>query len=216
LFLGLFELDIIMPRKPLLRHPRFPYHVTTRSNNKEWFDLPMNEVWKLFMRSLTHAYHKHPVEIINFVLMNNHYHILLRTPECNLDLFMYELNKEFSARLRIATNRINRMFGGRYKWCSIQSERYLYNCYRYVYQNPLRANLVKRIEDYEYSSIIYFTKLKTPPVPLYDRFSFMDRYKLNWLNEKISEKEKSAVQNGLRYSRITCLKDPETRKPLSI
>jgi putative transposase len=113
--------------------------VTARSNNKEWFTLPMPEMWTLTQESLREAITVHRVEVISFVLMGNHYHMLLLTPEGNLDDFMYELNKRLALKIKRRTGQINRIFGGRYKWCLIQSQHYLINCYKYVYQNPVRA-----------------------------------------------------------------------------
>ena len=82
-----------MPRKNLIRCNNLPYHVTSRANNKEWFALPMDQVWKICQDCLKAAFDLHKVEIIAFVLMNNHYHLILRTPDANLDQFMYEFNK---------------------------------------------------------------------------------------------------------------------------
>jgi len=81
-----------MPRKNLIRTNLYPYHVTIRSNNKEWFDLPREIVWKICLRAMVLANQKHPVRIQAFVLMANHYHLLIWTPQCNLDRFMSVFN----------------------------------------------------------------------------------------------------------------------------
>jgi putative transposase len=44
-----------MPRKKLIYTDQFPYHVTARSNNKEWFYLPISEVWNIFTSKLCEA-----------------------------------------------------------------------------------------------------------------------------------------------------------------
>jgi len=143
--------------------------------------------------------------------MNNHYHLMVRTPNRDLDHFMYEFNKHISLKLRLKTKRENKMFGGRYKWCLIQSNRYFANCYRYVYQNPLRANIVTRCQDYPYSSLYYKSKGMPFPVPLYDKLGFIDDFKLLWINETIDDPEVQAIKNGLYRSVLTSLKNPETR-----
>lgn len=203
-----------MPRKPLIRTAHTPYHVTSRSNNKEWFALPMPEVWKICLEAMELAHDKHPVDVISFVLMNNHYHLMLITPEANLDLFMYEFNKLISLRLRERSGHINKMFGSRYKWCLIRSQKYFKNCYRYVYQNPLRAGIIHKCEDYPYSTAYIKAKGKKFPIPLCDVLGFMDEFKLMWLNESIKEDERSCIQKALRFSTLDVLKNPITRKPL--
>lgn len=127
-----------MTRPKLIRSEIHPYHITMRTNNKAWFDLPLADVWNICLESFSKAHEKYPVNLISFVLMNNHYHLLMTTPEANIDSFMYEFNKKISNDIRERTNRINKVFGSRYKWCLIQSNKYFSNCYRYVYQNPIR------------------------------------------------------------------------------
>ena len=56
----------------------------------------MPEMWKIAQESLKEAMAVHRIEVISFVLMGNHYHMLVLTPDGNLDDFMYELNKRFA------------------------------------------------------------------------------------------------------------------------
>ena len=189
-----------MPRKNLIRSNSQPYHVTSRANNKEWFTLPMEDVWELTKKCLKEANEKHRIELISFVLMSNHYHMLVKTPEGNLDKFMYEFNKRLAQNLRDSSGRINHIFGGRYKWCLIQSQTYFLNCYRYVYQNPIRAELAIRCENYPYSSLYSLVYGREFPVPLHDSIGFKDVHLLNWLNEKIHENEVNYLRDKLKRS----------------
>lgn len=201
-----------MTRPLLIRTHLFPYHITTRTNNKEWFEIPLSEVWKMSMHAIKHANEIYPVEVISFVLMQNHYHLIVKTPQSNLDKFMYELNKRLSLLIRTRTKRINSVFGGRYKWSLIRSQTYLYNCYRYVYQNPVRANIVKRCQDYPYSTLHCLIHNKVIPIQLYDTFGFKDEYALHWLNQKINDSEILAIRNGLRKSEVLNLKTRSRHK----
>lgn len=201
-----------MPRKNLIRSNNLPYHVTARSNNKEWFTLPMPEMWKVVQDSLREAIEVHRVEVIAFVLMGNHYHMLLLTPEGNLDSFMYELNKRLALKIKTSTGQINRIFGGRYKWCLIQSQHYLINCYKYVYQNPVRAGLVQYCEDYPFSTLRCLISNVRFSIPIHDKYGFKDEYGLRWLNQKIDFEEEEALRNGLSKSVLVTLKSRESRK----
>ncbi len=201
-----------MPRKNLIRSKQLPYHVTTRANNQRWFSLPLNEVWEISQKCIKEAYDFHPVEIISFVLMSNHYHLLLRTPDVNLDQFMYEFNKRLAHNLKSETNNINHILSGRYKWCLIQSQNYFGNCYRYIYQNPKRAMLTDRCEDYPFSTLHYIVSNKNFVVPIFDQTEFNDPHLLNWLNEKIDETESMQLQKGLRKSEFKGLIDRSSRR----
>ncbi len=204
-----------MPRKPLIRSNNLPYHVTARSNNKEWFTLPMPDMWDLAQKSLQEAISVHRVEIISFVLMGNHYHMLLQTPESNLDNFMYEFNKRFALKIKQSTGQINRIFGGRYKWCLIESQHYLINCYKYVYQNPVRAGLVQNCEEYPFSTLRCLIKNIKFSIPIHDKYGFKDEYGLRWLNQKIDCEEEKALKNGLAKSVLVTLKDRDKRKRIN-
>lgn len=201
-----------MPRKHLIRSNNLPYHVTARSNNKEWFTLPMPEMWKIAQESLKEAITVHRTEVISFVLMGNHYHMLVLTPDGNLDDFMYELNKRFALKTKARTGQINRIFGGRYKWCLIQSQHYLVNCYKYVYQNPVRAGIVQNCEDYPFSTLRCLISNVQFSVPIHDRYGFKDEFGLRWLNQKIGAEEETALRNGLARSVLVTLKNRETRR----
>ena len=96
-----------MGRLPLIRTSKFPYHVGSRSNHRIWFNIPLEEVWKIAMRSFAIAYQKHPITLHSFVLMSNHYHMLITTPNEDVDKFMYEYNKNFSLELRTQSGLIN-------------------------------------------------------------------------------------------------------------
>jgi putative transposase len=204
-----------MARLKLIRSPHLPYHIVTRCNNKEWFDLPLHKVWQIALESLEYAYEKEKVDLISFVLMNNHYHMMLKTPEQNLDRFMYFFNKQLSLELRMATKRINKIFGGRYKWCLIRNLSYFSNCYRYVYQNPLRAKMVKSCESYPYSTLHYITNKKEFPIPIHDQFWFKDRLGLSWLNKEVKKSELEAIRRGLYNRELTKLKDEKSRRLLT-
>lgn len=205
-----------MPRKNLIRSENLPYHVTARSNNKEWFTLPMPEMWDLSQESLSEAIAINPVEIISFVLMGNHYHMLLVTPEGNLDAFMYEFNKRLALKVKDRSGQINRIFGGRYKWCLIQSQQYFSNCYRYVYQNPVRAGLVHRCEEYPYSSLRSLISNEKFKVPLHDRYGFKDEYGLHWLNTKIDSEQEKSLKRSLSRSVLSVVRSRESRKKIML
>jgi putative transposase len=191
-----------MPRKNLIRIKNFPYHVTTRTHNQDFFPLEQDKIWELVNYSFQEANKIHPIHLISFVLMSNHYHMLLTTPDENLDLFMYEFNKRLAQKINFYSQNKNQVFGGRYRWNLIQSNAYLMNCYRYIYQNPIRAGLTLKAEDYPYSSL-YFIKNKMPfSIPLHDTFGFKDEFGLNWINQKLDSDTEIKVKKGFRKSML--------------
>lgn len=195
-----------MPRRKLIRQNQFPYHVTIRSNNKEWFKIPLYEMWELCYECLLYAQEKAQTNIHSFVLMSNHYHLLISTPQSNLDKFMEAFNKRLSHSIKRFNGAENHKFANRYKWSIIESYNYLINVYRYIYQNPVRAGLCKLCLDYPYSSL-RFSPMQTRKLGItvhidYFKYrSMMDSHQSNEINETIRKglkKEKFAVSSRSR------------------
>lgn len=171
-----------MPRKQLLRTDKHPYHITIRTNNREWFDLPLSDVWEICISALKYAQHRQPVKIQAFVLMSNHYHLMLWTPNSDLDRFMFFLNMQISKGIREKTGRINRVFGDRYKWSVIKDRNYYYIVLRYIYQNPLRANIITKCEDYKFSTLYYHYRKLNFDINLFEPTHGDEKNFMKWIN----------------------------------
>ena len=202
-----------MPRRNLIRQDQFPYHVSSRSNNKDWFAIALNDVWIIAMKSFIHAQELYPIKLHAFVLMNNHYHMLLSTPDSNIDQFMQAFNKYFSEKLKIRSGRINKMFGGPYKWSIVDNEVYLYNVHRYIYQNPLRAEMVTSCEDFPFSSLTHQVQNKEFPIPLHQAIDFSHHQMLDWYNTKLEDKQVDGLRRGLKHAH--CKVNPERDSKLT-
>lgn len=144
-----------MPRKKLIYTHEFPYHVCARSNNKEWFYLPTDEVWEIFVSEINRLFTGYKCSLHAFVLMSNHYHMLVTVdPNHNLGEVMRELQKSVSRRINQRAQRINHVFGGPYKAALIRSENDFLEVLKYVYRNPVKAGIVERVEFYKYSTLV--------------------------------------------------------------
>jgi len=188
-----------MPRVNLIRKKNLPYHVTIKTRDENFFKLPLSLVWQMAKEALFEAYELHPIELTAFVLMRNHYHLILNTPDKNLDEFMYVFNRSLAQKIKKKSRCVGPVFQTRYKWNLIRSMKYLSQCYRYVYQNPLRINLVKNAEDYPFSTLFYVVKKERFSIPIHDRFGLKDRYNLLWINEPMRKSEVEKIKVKMRY-----------------
>jgi putative transposase len=128
-----------MPRKPIERSNENYYHITARSNNKEFFYLPIVNTWDIMTERLAKLQNAYNIKISAFVLMNNHFHLLLLTPREDVDRIMYFFMKEVTLEIQKCTGRINKIFGGRYKGSMITSYGHLVNVYKYIYRNLIEV-----------------------------------------------------------------------------
>ncbi|EQC49644.1 transposase IS200-like protein [Bacteriovorax sp. DB6_IX] len=199
-----------MPRKQLIRTNEFPYHIISRVNNKEWFKVPIDEVWEYALSSFRRANELGPISFHAFVLMNNHYHLLVSTPNQDIDYFMRNFNKNLADSIRTRTKRENRVFGGRYTWSIVTNENYLGNVVRYVFQNPVRAKIVERVEDYPFSSLHCESFEKYFPLKVQSLFEYRNTELIESFNTSISEKESDLIRKGLRRGCFQVAKSSNT------
>lgn len=191
-----------------------PYHVTARCTNKEWFKLPIKFVWSSFCDQLHFVSRGYGAEIHSFVLMNNHFHLILSTPFANIDKVMWHLMSQVSRELTEASGRINQTFGGPYYSSLIASHHHFLHAYKYVYRNPVEAGLSKTVEGYKYSTLnglLGSSHLLIPVVE--DTVLFGDPPgTLRWLNEAYRENEKSDIKTALTKRQFTLPKNRDTRQ----
>ncbi|MCB1984246.1 MAG: transposase [Burkholderiales bacterium] len=85
--------------------------------------------------------------------MDNHYHLIIETPDGNLSKGMRQLNGVYTQASNRRHGRSGHLFQGRYKAILVDKDRYLLELSRYVVLNPLRAKgMAKRLEDWPWSS----------------------------------------------------------------
>lgn len=133
------------------------YHVIARGNNKEYvFKESIDKGY--FIKLLKEYYLAMGYVIYGFVLMDNHYHIIIQTLDKKLQEIMHQINNKYSKYFNYKYERVGHVFQGRYKAVLIQNEIYLIQVLRYIHQNPVRAGLCKKVQEYEWSSDVYYRK----------------------------------------------------------
>jgi putative transposase len=189
-----------MSKKKLIRNSDFPYHISARSNNREWFDLPMDKVWRIFSDYLYFISMAFDVEIHAFVLMNNHYHLIMRTPKANIDEAMQYFQRETSRQISQSTNRINHVFGGPYHPTLIRDLNHYNNVYKYVLRNPISAGICNDVIDYSYSTLNGLLGFRALGFPVFANDElFTDTENLiEWLNTSTDEVTSEIIRKGLR------------------
>lgn len=188
-----------MARNKIVLQNQFPYHITGRCINKEWFNLPMDKVWNVFSDELYMTHITHNLQIHSFVLMNNHYHLIASTPDSNLSQCMLRFSQRVSFRLTRMGNRINQTFAGRYFKSILDQPNYYLNAYKYNYRNPVVAGLCERVQEYPYSTLNGLLGQSRLSVPvLFDDTLFANTEgTLKWLNEEPDLQKQEAVKFAL-------------------
>lgn len=188
-----------MPRKLLTYTADFPYHITNRSNNQEFFYIDNEILWSIFLDSLNQLTLQFGCEIHAFVLMSNHYHLLISTPKNNIGEAMKYLHREVARRANKESRRINHFFGGRYKWTVVSDERYYWNALKYIFRNPVRAGICTSVEKYKYSSLNSVSSdFKWIVTDHFNNRNQKIELDLEWLNEEYSNEVNECIRLALR------------------
>jgi len=140
-----------MARPLRIEFPGAIYHVTSRGNAKQAIFIDDEDRGRFFdalsivldrFQWLCHAY----------CLMKNHYHLLIETPNSNLSRGMRELNGVYTQGFNQRHRRAGHLFQGRYKAIIVEKDNHLLSLCRYVVLNPVRIGLIKRPEQWKWSS----------------------------------------------------------------
>lgn len=127
------------------------YHVTARGNarNNIVFD---NQDRKKQLELLGEVCGRFNWACYAYCLMDNHYHLLIETPDGNLSAGMRQLNGCYTQHFNRRHRRVGHLFQGRYKAILVEKDAYLLELSRYIVLNPVRARMVKNVTDWEWSS----------------------------------------------------------------
>ena len=140
-----------MTRPLRIQYPDAWYHVMNRGRNRVQI-FCSREDYTAFIELLKDASSLWKARIAAFCLMSNHYHLLVQTPEANLYRCMRHINGLYTQYFNRTYKSDGQLFRGRYKSIVIDRDSYLLELVRYIHRNPLHTGLVKRLEDYSWSS----------------------------------------------------------------
>ncbi|MBV1915525.1 MAG: transposase, partial [Pseudomonadales bacterium] len=141
-----------MARLPRIVIPNQPLHIIHRGNNRQ--DIFESEEDMIRIRAdIKQALSKASCRLHAYVIMTNHLHLLV-TPKdkASLAVFMQCLSNRYVRYYNAKHQRTGTLWEGRYKSCVIDSDSYLFTLYKYIEMNPVKAGMVKKPADYNWSS----------------------------------------------------------------
>ncbi|SFB20093.1 MULTISPECIES: transposase [unclassified Bacillus (in: firmicutes)] len=140
--------------KRVWMHDRF-YHVVCRGNRRDpLFRSPSD--FKVFYHILNQLHEKFPLEIASYCLMTNHFHLQLRSEETSLSKVMSLMNKRYANYYNTKYHLTGHVFEKRYFAKIIDNYMGMIEVSRYIHLNPVEAGMVKRPENYPWSSYKFY------------------------------------------------------------
>ena len=146
-----------MARSPRIEYSGAIYHVIQRGNNREY--IFREEDYKGFlMNRLKKIKEQMPFNLFAYVLMDNHYHMLLQTIDTPLSTIMHRLNASYGRYYNRNEKRSGPAFEKRYYSILVQNKSYLLTLARYIHYNPVKAGMCAHISDYKWSSDVFYRR----------------------------------------------------------
>jgi REP element-mobilizing transposase RayT len=127
------------------------YHVIARGNERKAVfrdDLDREQ----YLIRLADCHRRFGLSVFAHCLMDNHVHLVLERGPVSLSRIMLTLQSSYAQWFNRRHGRVGHLFQGRYKSFLVEKERYLLALLRYVHENPVKAGLVKRPQDFRWSS----------------------------------------------------------------
>jgi len=177
-----------MSRPLRIEFPGAVYHVTSRGNARQAIFID-DEDRGGFLDVLSMVVERFNWVCHSYCLMENHYHLLIETPDGNLSKGMRELNGVYTQGFNQRYKRVGHLFQGRYKAIMVEKDHHLLSLCRYVVLNPERAGLIKKPEQWRWSSYRATVGLTKKP-------SFLT---VDWVLSQFGGQKKGAIEKYKRF-----------------
>lgn len=149
-----------MPRQARRQSESGIYHVMLRGINRQQIFEDEEDIQK-FISVLKECKAISEFKLFAYCLMGNHIHLLIKPEKETLELIFKRIGSRYVYWYNWKYHRTGHLFQDRYKSEPVDNENYFLTVLRYIHQNPIKANLCKQIEEYQYSSYYEYKNEKS-------------------------------------------------------
>ena len=146
-----------MARKRRIEYRGAMYHVIQRGNNREYiFEESLYKGYLIKLMKETKE--KHDFRLYGYVIMDNHYHMIIQTIDMPISKIMLSINSKYGKYYNYKENRTGPVFENRYKSVLVENEGYLLQLLKYIHLHPLRAGMCSSMDEYKWSSDVFYRR----------------------------------------------------------
>lgn len=135
------------------------YHITARGNRREKIFYSDRDK-EIFLKKLEEMLIKYSMICHAYCLMDNHYHLFIKTTQPNLSQGIHYLNSSYTNWFRNKHQITGPIFQGRFKSILVDADNYALMLSAYIHLNPLRAGIIRQLKDYHWSSYLDYLNLR--------------------------------------------------------
>lgn len=167
----------------------YSYHITSQIQALDWAPLSHSQVWEIFSDCFYQTNALYPMEVNVFVLMSNHFHLLISMDINQAELMMSYLRDLINSQINAHQGRDKSFFKTTFHYSIIKNLTHYHQVYKYIYRNPVHAGLCRRVEEYSFSSLRGLLGGIQKPIPVVDNMNLIQNpiHILNWLNTQDGE-----------------------------
>lgn len=200
-----------MPRKQRLRSPHDLYHIVYRGNNKQVIFGGKYDYLRYY-ENLLMAKSKIGFEIHAYCFMNNHVHLLVKIPFELMPKIALHVNGSYAHYFNRKTGRTDHLFGMRYGSIPINTLLQYKNAVRYIHQNPIFADIIRKESAHKFpwssygeilnhkASRLYFENQTNKPIYLSDTEKVLSYF--NHDNEIHAPHDRHAYKNFKNFHSV--------------
>lgn len=171
-----------MGRKPRIEFFGATYHVIQRGHNKAYIFEKDEDKMKL-LSILGEAKELFDFNLIAYCIMDNHYHMVIKTHNIPISKIMHRINSLYAKYYNYKYERCGSPFQGRFKSLVVKNDSNLFNLINYVHNNPVYKNMIKSMTEYKWSSDVFYRM---------NLENFVDTY---YFLDMLSNNRKSAIKS---------------------
>jgi len=197
-----------MPRTARILLPNFPHHIVQRGHNRKAIFFG-NSDYEYYLDNLWQWKINLEIEVYAWCLMTNHVHLVVNPgpDEASISRLMKRLAGKQTRHVNKIQSRTGSLWEGRFKASPIQADAYLLQCSRYVELNPVQAGMVRRAEDYPWSSYrakigIVHTGLLDPD-PCYLAMKHPEERYRKFVEQGVSSEEEQFLRQRVQQNALT-------------
>ena len=184
-----------MPRSARISAESGIYHIMLRGINHQQI-VEDDEDYRMFLRVIHSCKKVSKFKVIAYCLMGNHVHLMIKEGEESLEQIFKRVGVRFVIWYNLKYQRTGHLFQDRFRSEAVEDFRYLNTVIAYIHQNPIKAGLCKKLEEYRYSSYVEY--LKQPYL--------VDMDYVNGLVDK-----ETIISNSNTYIDVQCLELEEEK-----
>lgn len=149
-----------MGRSSRINRPGLTYHVINRGNNRDVI-FAEEEDFRHYLNCIQRYKKKYMFKLFAFCLMTNHVHLLIKVTEHgSISKIMQSITVAHTRYYNFKYQRCGHVWQGRFESPIVSDDHYLMNVMRYIEQNPVRAKMVSKIDQYPWNSYRLNTRQK--------------------------------------------------------